>query len=62
MTQVDEDLTRLVGDPAIQSDPPTYRKHTKAIAEMQDIVVSTTLTVGMVFLVIIAAVVDRNRR
>ncbi len=33
-----EDLTRLVGDPAIQSDPPTYRTHTKAIAEMQDVV------------------------
>ncbi len=31
-------LTTLVSDPAIQSDPPTYRTHTKALAEMQEIV------------------------
>jgi peptide chain release factor 1 len=33
-----DELTRLVSDPAIQADPPTYRTHAKALAEMQEIV------------------------
>jgi peptide chain release factor 1 len=33
-----EELTRLVSDPAVQADPPTYRTHTKALAEMQPLV------------------------
>src|SRR5512134_542447 len=33
-----EELTRLVSDPAVQADPPTYRTHSKALADMQDIV------------------------
>jgi peptide chain release factor 1 len=31
-------LTRLVSDPAVQADPPTYRTHSKALADMQDLV------------------------
>src|SRR5688572_2023231 len=33
-----EELTRLVSDPAVQSDPPTYRTHSKALADMQEII------------------------
>jgi peptide chain release factor 1 len=33
-----DELTRLVSDPAIQADPPTYRTHAKALADMQEIV------------------------
>jgi peptide chain release factor 1 len=33
-----EDLTRLVSDPAIQADPPTYRTHSKALAEIEPLV------------------------
>jgi peptide chain release factor 1 len=33
-----EELTRLVSDPAVQADPPTYRTHSKALFEMQDTV------------------------
>ena len=33
-----EELTRLVSDPAVQADPPTYRTHAKAIAELQPLV------------------------
>jgi peptide chain release factor 1 len=33
-----EELTRFVSDPSVQSDPPTYRKHTKALAEIQPLV------------------------
>ena len=33
-----EELTRLVSDPSVQSDPPTYRKHTKELAEIQPLV------------------------
>ncbi len=33
-----DELTRLVSDPAVQGDPPTYRTHSKALAEMQDTV------------------------
>jgi peptide chain release factor 1 len=33
-----DDLMHLVGDPAVQADPPAYRTHTKALAEMQDLV------------------------
>ena len=33
-----EELTRLVSDPAVQSDPPTYRTHSKALAELQPLV------------------------
>jgi len=29
---------RLVGDPAVQADPPTYRAHTKAMAELEPLV------------------------
>jgi peptide chain release factor 1 len=29
---------RLVGDPAVQADPPTYRTHTKALADLQETV------------------------
>jgi peptide chain release factor 1 len=35
-----EELTRLVSDPAVQADPPTYRTHTKAIAEIEPLVES----------------------
>src|SRR5262245_35401797 len=33
-----DDLTRLVGDPAVQADPPTYRSHTKTLADLQETV------------------------
>ena len=33
-----EELTRLISDASVQADPPTYRTHTKALAEMQDLV------------------------
>ena len=33
-----EDLMRLVADPGIQADPPTYRTHAKALAELQPLV------------------------
>jgi peptide chain release factor 1 len=33
-----EELTRLVSDPAVQADPPAYRTHAKALADMQEIV------------------------
>jgi peptide chain release factor 1 len=33
-----DELTRLVSDPAIQADPPTYRTHSKAIADLQALV------------------------
>jgi len=33
-----EELMRLVGDPAVQADPPTYRAHTKAMAELEPLV------------------------
>jgi peptide chain release factor 1 len=33
-----EELTRLVSDPAVQADPPTYRTHAKALAELQPLV------------------------
>jgi peptide chain release factor 1 len=36
-TRYDE-LTQLVSDPAVQADPATYRAHSKAIADTQDLV------------------------
>jgi peptide chain release factor 1 len=33
-----EELARLVSDPAVQSDPPSYRTHSKALAELQPLV------------------------
>ncbi len=33
-----EELTGLVADPAVQADPATYRTHSKALAELQDLV------------------------
>src|SRR5688572_13367926 len=33
-----QELTRLVSDPAVQSDPPSYRTHSKALAELQPLV------------------------
>jgi peptide chain release factor 1 len=33
-----DELTRLVSEPAVQADPPTYRTHSKAIAELEDVV------------------------
>jgi len=33
-----DELTRLVSDPAVQADPPTYRTHSKALAELQPLV------------------------
>lgn len=33
-----EELTRRVSDPAVQADPPTYRTHSKALAELQPLV------------------------
>src|SRR5580765_869630 len=33
-----EELTRLVSDPAVQADPPTYRTHSKALAELGPLV------------------------
>jgi peptide chain release factor 1 len=33
-----DELTRLVSDPSVQADPPTYRTHSKALAELQPIV------------------------
>src|SRR4029079_4988137 len=30
-----EELMRLVSDPAVQADPPTYRTHTKALPELE---------------------------
>ena len=32
------ELSRLLGDPAVQADPPTYRTHAKALAELQPLV------------------------
>jgi len=33
-----EELTRLVSDPSVQADPPAYRTHSKALAEIQPLV------------------------
>jgi peptide chain release factor 1 len=33
-----EELTRLVSEPSVQADPPTYRTHTKALAEIEPLV------------------------
>src|SRR6185436_18611531 len=33
-----QELTRLVSDPSVQADPPTYRTHAKALAELQPLV------------------------
>ena len=33
-----EELTRLVSDPAVQADPPVYRGHAKALAELEPLV------------------------
>ena len=33
-----EALTGLISDAAVQADPPTYRAHSKALAELQDLV------------------------
>ena len=33
-----DELTRLVSDPAVQADPPTYRTHSKALAEIEPLV------------------------
>ncbi|MEO7190545.1 MAG: peptide chain release factor 1 [Vicinamibacterales bacterium] len=33
-----DELTTLVIDPAVQSDPPAYRAHTKALADLKDTV------------------------
>jgi len=33
-----DELARRVADPAVQADPPTYRSHTKALADLQDTV------------------------
>ena len=33
-----EQLMRLVSDATVQADPPTYRTHTKALAEIQPLV------------------------
>jgi peptide chain release factor 1 len=33
-----EDLLRLVSDPAVLADPPTYKTHSKALAEVQPLV------------------------
>ena len=35
-----EELTRLVSDPSVQADPPTYRTHSKALAEIEPLVES----------------------
>ena len=33
-----EELTQLVSDPKVQADPPTYRTHSKALAEIEELV------------------------
>jgi peptide chain release factor 1 len=33
-----DELTRLLGDPAVQADPPAYRTHSKALAEIEPVV------------------------
>src|SRR5262245_40963546 len=33
-----EELTRLISDATVQADPPTYRKHMKALADIEDLV------------------------
>ena len=33
-----EELTRLISDASVQADPPTYRKHSKALAEVEELV------------------------
>ena len=33
-----EELTQLVSDPKVQADPPTYRTHSKALAEIEPLV------------------------
>ncbi len=33
-----DELTRLISDPAVQADPPTYRTHAKALAEAEPLV------------------------
>ena len=33
-----DELTRLVSDPAVQADPPTYRTHSRAIFELEETV------------------------
>jgi peptide chain release factor 1 len=33
-----DELTRLVSEPAVQGDPPTYRTYSKSIAELQEVV------------------------
>ncbi|HET9371846.1 MAG TPA: peptide chain release factor 1 [Vicinamibacterales bacterium] len=32
------ELTRLVSDPAVQADPPAYRTHSKALADLQELI------------------------
>src|SRR5438094_6812352 len=33
-----DELARLLGEPAVQSDPTTYRTHAKALAELKPVV------------------------
>jgi len=33
-----EELTRLVSDSTVQADPATYRKHSKALSELQPLI------------------------
>ena len=33
-----EELSRLISDPAVLADPPTYRSHARAFAELEDVV------------------------
>src|SRR5262245_26634891 len=33
-----EELTQLISDAKVQADPPTYRTHSKELADMQDLV------------------------
>jgi peptide chain release factor 1 len=33
-----DELTQLLGDPAVQADPPIYRTHSKALSEIEPIV------------------------
>ncbi len=43
-----DELTRLVSEPSVQADPPTYRTHSKAISELQDLVDTWTEYSGVV--------------
>ena len=43
-----DELTRLVSEPSVQADPPTYRTHSKAIAELQDLVDAYAQYTGLV--------------